>query len=244
MRTMSSLLETTATRHVQKAEIVIGDIESRVLALKANWPDGAEMRELALLFAILKVGESTQKLQWFTHYDPKFIINQVHQLRCHGKLFTGLSSQFVLSQLPGSEALIAEITGARPFVEAPKPKLTLAPTPQFQPEVKPMPEEKSTLKPDAENCWCGREARHKGWHRGQSPKTNKVAVKSAPAIADKRAPERPKSIAPANGRAEKSVAMGGGTITLIADGVNFLELADRDRQLVYTLTDLMSKHNE
>lgn len=98
-----------------ESAINITEIERQVEALRAHWPEGAQLRELAMLFAILKEGSSTIKLKWFTKYDDHFIRFFVEELRQHGKLFTGtLTAQFILSQLPGSEPLIEAITGVRP----------------------------------------------------------------------------------------------------------------------------------
>ena len=95
--------------------ITVTEIERQVEALRSNWPCDAELRELALLFAILKQGSNQTKLKRFTGYDSQFIHQMLDELRHHGKLFTGtLTAQFVLSQLPGSEDLIEQITGARP----------------------------------------------------------------------------------------------------------------------------------
>lgn len=236
-----------------QSDITIGDIEVALTKLRPHWAPGVEPRELALLFAILKVGQSTQKLVWFTQYPATFVINLVEELRQRGKLFTGLSPQFVLSQCPGSEDLIAVVTGARPYVPTAKPVkpvIRLAPTPAIKEETmsKPKPEPPATE--TAESCWCGREARHKGWHKGERPvkKTTVAAVKSAPAVAEKRQPEpkaepKPEPIR-TNNCCEKAVQVGGGSLRLVADGVNLLELTDRDRELIYSITGLMDKYQE
>lgn len=109
-----------APTHAAPIGITIGDIERQVLALRANWPLDAELRELALLFAVLKEGSSIGKLMRFTQYDKLFISAMTEDLGQHNKLVTGtLSEHFLLKMLPGSEQLIAEITGGRP-VTAPK----------------------------------------------------------------------------------------------------------------------------
>lgn len=99
----------------EPAGITIAEIERHVEALRANWPEGAQLHELVMLFAVLKEGTSMIKLKWFTKYDDHFIRFFVEELRQHGKLFTGtVTAQFILSQLPGSEGLIEAITGVRP----------------------------------------------------------------------------------------------------------------------------------
>jgi len=226
-------------------DITIRDIEVELTRFRPNWAPGVELRELALLFAILKVGQSTQKLVWFTQYPATFIINLVEELRQRGKLYTGLSPQFVLSQCPGSEDLIAVVTGARPYVPTAEPvkpviRRALAPAIKEESMSKPKPEPPAT--DTAENCWCGREARHKGRHRGQGPGTKKAAaVKSAPVVAEKRQPEpkaEPKPEAPrAAGQASrKTIPFAGGTLTLVVD-VNLLELRGTEREFVFALID-------
>lgn len=109
-----------APTHAAPLGITIAEIERQVLALRANWPLEAELRELALLFAVLKEGSSIGKLMQYTGYEKRFISGMTEDLRQHNKLVTGvLSEQFLLKMLPGSEQLIAEITGGKP-VTAPK----------------------------------------------------------------------------------------------------------------------------
>ncbi len=234
---------------VAQPDITIREVEVELTRLRPNWAAGVELRELALLFAILKVGQSTQKLVWFTDYPATFVINLVEELRQRGKLFTGLSPQFVLSQCPGSEDLIAVVTGARPFVPttAPvKPIIRLAPV---QPVVKEKVMSKPNPTPDAENCWCGRPARHRGVHKrqgtNQHTKQEKSAkIESATAIAEIRQAEPKLVPARVSNCCEKAVQIGGGSLRLVADGVNLLELSDRDRELIYSMTGLMSKYQE
>lgn len=234
-------------------EITIGDIEVELTRLRPNWAPGVEPRELALLFAILKVGQSTQKLVWFTQYPAPFIINLVEELRQRGKLFTGLSPQFVLSQCPGSEDLIAIVTCARPFVPTPqiKPVIRLAPAPVITQEETMSKSKQTVVAPSAtetkENCWCGREARHKGQHRGQGPGTKKAAaVKSAPVVAEKRQPEpkaepKPESTPAPRHRSQKAIPFAGGTLTLVVD-VNLLELKGAEREFVFALIDQLQAY--
>lgn len=227
-------------------DITIRDIEVELTRFRPNWAPGVELRELALLFAILKVGQSTQKLVWFTQYPATFIINLVEELRQRGKLYIGLSPQFVLSQCPGSEDLIAVVTGARPFVPAPaKPIIRLAPqAPAIKEESMSEPK---TPKTEPESCWCGREAKHKGLHRGQGPGSKKAvtaaaaAVKSAPIVAEERQPEPKAELKPEAPRAagqasRKTIPFAGGTLTLVVD-VNLLELRGTEREFVFALID-------
>src|SRR5262245_60639648 len=91
----------------------IDEIERRILELLPGASLNAR-RSFGLPFAILKQGSSVQKLQWFTSYDMDFIRESVEALRSRGLLYTGtLSTQYVLSQVPGSEDLIERITGQR-----------------------------------------------------------------------------------------------------------------------------------
>lgn len=231
------------TAQQSQSDITIGDIEVELTKLRPNWATGVEPRELALLFAILKVGTSTQKLVWFTGYPAPFIINLVEELRQRGKLFTGLSPQFVLNQCPGSEDLIAVVTGARPFVPAPaKPIIRLAPAQPIKEES--MPEPKET--PRTENCWCGREARHKGRHEGQGVNgtSKREAAKQTVAVlavTEKRQPEpktepTPEARCAGVHRSQKAIPFAGGTLTLVVD-VNLLELRGTEREFVFALID-------
>jgi len=93
--------------------VTINEIEDRVRELYPRFSLD-DMRTTSILFAILKQGCSTQKLQWFTSYDREFIQKRVEWLRSCGLLFTGaLSTQYVLEQVPGSEDLIERITGQK-----------------------------------------------------------------------------------------------------------------------------------
>ncbi|HKQ90870.1 MAG TPA: hypothetical protein VJZ77_09320 [Blastocatellia bacterium] len=105
--------------------VTIDEIERRILELLPGASLNAR-RSFSMLFAILKQGASVQKLQWFTTYDLDFVRERVEALRSQGLLFTGtLSTQYVLSQVPGSEGLIERITGqriaARPVTAPPAP---------------------------------------------------------------------------------------------------------------------------
>jgi hypothetical protein len=93
--------------------VTIDDIEYRILELFPGASLGAR-RSFSMLFAILKQGASVQKLQWFTKYDLDFVRESVEALRSRGLLYTGtLSTQYVLSQVPGSGDLIEKITGQK-----------------------------------------------------------------------------------------------------------------------------------
>ncbi len=223
------------TAQQSQSDITIGDIEVELTKLRPNWATGVEPRELALLFAILKVGTSTQKLVWFTGYPATFVINLVEELRQRGKLFTGLSPQFVLSQCPGSEDLIAVVTGARPFVPAPvKPVIRLAPAQPIKEEIM---SKESTPTPAAcckRNTWCVKESGHRGTCRKPPEQTRAHTVIRA-------SHETPALIAPksANGnsqRSQKSIPFAGGTLTLVVD-VNLLELKGAEREFVFALID-------
>jgi hypothetical protein len=181
------------------SELTIKDIEAELLKIRPNWIPGAELRELALLFAVLKVGQGLQKLVWFTGYEATFVVRMIRELQQHGKLYTGLSVQFVLTQCPGCEHLIEKVTGAP---VAPKPALALAPKPkEITMSTKSEPETVETAEPK-KNCWCGREMKHKGHHRGQgvngTSKREKAKIVAALTVTEKRQSEL-KPIAPAAG---------------------------------------------
>jgi hypothetical protein len=167
--TIHSLSCAPLLRAEPASSITITEIERQVEALRARWPEGAQLRELAMLFAILKEGSSTIKLKWFTKYDDHFIRFFVEELRQHGKLFTGtLTAQFILSQLPGSEHLIEAITGVRPA----KPSIAIAPA--VAPPIHQEPTQKENnamstkptddgpvqpVKPEAASAQCPRDSR-------------------------------------------------------------------------------------
>jgi hypothetical protein len=93
--------------------VTINEIEDHISELYPSASLDAR-RSLSMLFAILRQGASVQKLQWFTKYDLDFVRELVEALRSRGLLYTGtLSTQYVLSQVPGSEDLIEKITGQR-----------------------------------------------------------------------------------------------------------------------------------
>jgi hypothetical protein len=95
------------------AGVTIGEIEDRVRELYPKFSLD-HMRTTSVLFAVLKEGCSIQKLRSFTNYEFEFLLKRVEWLRSSGLLFTGsLSTQYVLEQVPGSEALIERITGQK-----------------------------------------------------------------------------------------------------------------------------------
>jgi hypothetical protein len=166
--------------------IAIADIEASVVKLRSGWPDGATLRDIATVFAMLKVGSSVGRLRQFTGYDSKFIYDLVEQLRRHGKLMTGApSARFVLSQCPGAEELIEAITGAPACVPDESHQAAFAPpsttskgarrmsTTPSAPEIVPVAQTES--KPDTESCWCGREPKnHRGLHREGGAESSQV----------------------------------------------------------------------
>lgn len=158
------------------AGITIADIEARVAKLKAGWPEGATLQETSALFAMLKVGSSVNRLVWFTKYDRTFVYDLVEALRRTGKLMTGIpSATFVLSRCLGSEELIEAITGsparlpeschqavfAPPSTAPRKGVKRMSANPTDGP-VAPTPAHQSEA---SSQCWCGREANHRGLHK-------------------------------------------------------------------------------
>ena len=244
--------------------ITIGEIERRLLEMKANWAPGVELRELGVLFAMLKVGQDIQKLQWFTKYETRFIINLREELRRNNKLFAGLSQSFVLSQCPDSEELIAIVTGARPYVPratvpAPKAKpLTLVPaeTPVTKTiEENPMPEVKSAAATNAEasaqstKCPnCEKPYKHRGMCTGKNGKTAHAEKLGGP-LRQADDLERPKPLTGAGtvraqAVSQKVIRLAGGGSVILAVNANFLDLTEKDRGLVFGLSDLLRKYEE
>jgi hypothetical protein len=102
------------------AEITINEVELKIAGLpgiQGVFSQGVELRELALLFAILKVGQSVKSLVEYTGYPPHFVLNMVTHLSQRGLLMPHLSPNYVLKECPGSHELIALVTGARPYLE-------------------------------------------------------------------------------------------------------------------------------
>ena len=122
-------------------EVTIKEIESGILALRPDLAgDEISLREMALLFAILKCGPKQGALIIFTHYQADLIRRVLIELTDHRVLITGaISPQFILRQLPGCRDLIERITGAA-----------------IAARENPMPEKEEGL------CKCGKELKHKG----------------------------------------------------------------------------------
>lgn len=98
----------------QNQGVTIEEIEREIFRLEPEKYQANKHEIGCLLFAILKEGISIPKLHAFTGYPTAWLGYQVGHLRERGYLFTGqLSNQFLLSEVPGCEALIERITGQR-----------------------------------------------------------------------------------------------------------------------------------
>lgn len=120
----------------------ISEIEMELLEIRPETSDLA-LREMGLLFVILRVGYSIEKLAQFTNYPREFLRDRVEGLRGRGLLFTGnLSTQWLLDQVPGSEGLIERITGQR-FPRKESPRMA---NPEAEPKQDPVKTDKRKTK--------------------------------------------------------------------------------------------------
>lgn len=206
----TSSLERVPIERERPAGVTIADIEDEVSRL---CPDLAvdELRAKVLLFAILKEGCGIQKIQWFTHYSREFVIEEIDGLRAAGQLFTGsVSTQYLLRQVPGCQALIERITGQKVIAEStpqkapdgydwqknlvkpPAPPRPTVPINQTNREERPMNTTLAIGAPETEEAQsvtclktpgCPRAAGHNGICKGQQLKQPRAAMKTKPARA-------------------------------------------------------------
>lgn len=206
-------------------EVTIEYIENELLARKSAWVKGAELRELALLFAILKEGDSIRKLLAFTSYDSRFILGFTEELRARGLLFSGLGSQFVLRQCPGTEDLIAIVTGARPF------------EPHQQIVQKSEPKIGGMVMDDKcqRNEWCTKGYKHIGKCRQPEDwKGEKETGVARPVVAKNGNGQQINGTV--MGQSQKSVEFAGGRLTLTLEA-NLFDLTSAQRNFVFGLID-------
>jgi hypothetical protein len=237
--------------------VKIWEIEDKVREL---YPDFSldDMRTTSLLFAILREGCSTQKLQWFTKYDREFIQRRVDWLRSRGQLFTGtLSVQYVLDQVPGSEDLVERITGQKIVAntnghKAPtgydwekhvKPApIALSAPPAFNSNRKEQPmntmvngaaDEADAVRIVAEVCdksaTCGKPANHMGRCKGDGGSALR-ARRQAKASKTKAAKAKASSKPARNGHKAQAVSMTTALAAITGDGHYKIEYEDETRQ--------------
>lgn len=154
-----------------KSDITIREIELGIIALQPDLEGNIlQLRQMAMLLAILKCGPKRQELSEFTHYNAKVIGDVIDELTQHRLLLTGaISPQFILQQMPGSRDLIERVSG--PVVREVAPMVK-----------KPIEDVSDDV---AEMCGCGILLPHKGrcWFRrgdaGPSQKSRGPAAKVA-----------------------------------------------------------------